>query len=1042
MMRSPLAAFVLIGLACAGGLSRAALADGEPAKEAAKAPPTAFDCPYAAGPIKIDGTADEAAWKAAQPIDHFYLPWLQERSRPAKTATRARLLWDRENLYFFADMDDGDLYADIQEHDGTTWENDVFELFFKPADDKPGYYEFQVSAAGTVMDMFLPRRGAGGFRRFIKDGDFQIEAKTAHRGTLNKWNDEDQGWSVEGRIPWSGFARTGGRPEPNETWKFTLCRYDYSVDFEGPELSTCAPLNTKPHPDFHAFEGYATLKFLPPDKSAEASQATGLPPGLGAPLTTSTVVGSPDPPLPYRPVRAFPQLKLTFPIAVDRIPGSDQLLLIAQEKSYGPAAILRITDSPGVSKVEQLLEVPGNGTAYGICFHPKFAENGYLYLGWNGTFEKDKPKECFVTRYTLDREKFTIDPATALHVIRWESDGHNGADLEFGLDGMLYVTSGDGTSDSDTNLRGQELTHLTAKLLRLDVNRPGKDAEGNDRPYSVPADNPFVGQEGIAPETWAYGFRNPWRIAVDPKTGHVWVGNNGQDLWEQVFFVRKGDNFGWSVYEGSHIFYAERKLGPHPHVLPAAEHHHSEARSLTGGVVYYGSKLPELVGAYIYGDHSTGKIWGMKHDGTKVVWHKLLADTTFNISGFGIDASGELLVADHRGNSDGAYYYLEPTPPVTTPNTFPRKLSESGLFLDVAKHAMQPGVVPYSVNSPLWSDGAHKERFIAIPHKEGTDMRIGFTTNRGWNFPDETVLVKSFALETTAGDPASRRWIETRFLTKQAGEWVGYSYLWNDEQTDAELVPAAGLDREYEIQVPKSETNPEGLSRQKWHYPSRTECMVCHSRAANFVLGPSVMQMNREHDYGGGVKMNQLEVLERLGMLKVSAHADSQTFLKEDLKKSGIDEKEVERRFAELTASRNQRTAKGESSLLGGPPARYKKLPDPYSEAEPLEARVRSYLHVNCSSCHVEAGGGNAQMQLEFATELAKMGVVDSPPLHHRFNIEDARIVAPGHPERSVLLHRISHRGQGTGQMPQLATYIVDEAAVKLVREWIAGLKP
>ena len=103
---------------------------------------------------------------------------------------------------------------------------------------------------------------------------------------------------------------------------------------------------------------------------------------------------------------------------------------------------------------------------------------------------------------------------------------------------------------------------------------------------------------------------------------------------------------------------------------------------------------------------------------------------------------------------------------------------------------------------------------------------------------------------------------------------------------------------------------------------------------------------------------------------------------------------------------------------------------------------MRSYLHVNCSSCHVEAGGGNAQMQLEFATELAKMKIVDEPPLHHKFGIEDARIVAPGHPERSVLLHRLAHRGPGTGQMPQLATYVVDEAAVKLVREWITTLEP
>ena len=995
----------------------------------------AFECRWAAGPIKIDGQMDEADWEHAQLIDKFSLPWLKEKARTAKTATRARLLWDRDNLYFFADMDDGDLYADVTDHDGMTWDNDVFELFFKPAQDKPGYYEFQVNAAGTQMDLFLPRRGAGGFGRFKKDGEFHIESKVKLRGTLNQWTDDDQGWSVEGRIPWTGLLRTGGRPEIDETWTFTLCRYDYSVDFEGPELSACAPLASKGYPDFHAYEDYAPLKFLGPDSNPRTKEV-----GVKKqPLTTSKVVGSPEPPLPYRPVRAFPQLKLNFPIALDRVPGTDDLLVIAQGRSYGETTIFRVKDDPAATEAETLLETSGGGTAYGICFHPQFAKNGYLYVGWNGRLEKGEkaPKKTVVTRYTWDHTERKIDPASELHIISWESDGHNGADADFGLDGMLYVTSGDGTSDSDTNMRGQDLTQLTAKVLRINVDHPDEGKQ-----YSVPKDNPFIGQEGIVPETWAYGLRNPWRITVDPKTGHVWVGNNGQDLWEQIFFVRKGDNYGWSVYEGSHIFYAERKLGPHPHVLPAAEHHHSEARSLTGGVVYHGARLPDLAGAYIYGDHSTGKVWAMKHDGKRPLWHKLLMDTTFNISGFGLDSQGELLVADHRGGGDGAFYYLEPTPPVTEPNTFPRKLSESGLFAHVAMHEMQPGVIPYSVNSPLWSDGAHKERFLAIPHKEDKNMRIEFGGNRGWNCPDETVLVKSFALETTVGDPASRRWIETRFLTKQAGEWVGYTYLWNDEQTDAGLVAAEGADREYEIRVPRSREHPDGLMRQKWHYPSRTECMVCHSRAANFVLGLTELQMNKDHDYGDGHVENQLAVLERLGMLKVNAAADTLKFLKDDLKKQGLDEKDANRKFDELTKSRLQRTAKGDSSLLGGSPERYQKLPNPYDASQPLEARARSYLHANCSICHVEAGGGNAQMQLEYSTELAKMGVIDAPPLHHKFGIEDARIVAPGDPERSVLLHRLSHRGQGTGQMPQLATNLVDQQAVKLFEEWIRSVKP
>ena len=166
----------------------------------------------------------------------------------------------------------------------------------------------------------------------------------------------------------------------------------------------------------------------------------------------------------------------------------------------------------------------------------------------------------------------------------------------------------------------------------------------------MPKDNPFLDQNDVRPETCAYGFRNPWRITVDAKTGDVWVGQNGQDLWEQVYLIQPGANYGWSVFEGWQPFYPERKLGPHPHVLPTLEHAHSEARSLTGGVVYHGTKLPELQGAYIYGDYSTGKIWGAKVEQGKVVWHRELADTPFALTCFALDHEGELLIADHRGS--------------------------------------------------------------------------------------------------------------------------------------------------------------------------------------------------------------------------------------------------------------------------------------------------------------------------------------------------------------------------------------------------------
>ena len=539
------------------------------------------------------------------------------------------------------------------------------------------------------------------------------------------------------------------------------------------------------------------------------------------PWTTSHVVGSPNPPLPFRVKPAFPKLKIPTPIAVANEPGSDRLLIIHQDWAWGgQGRIVRIKDDPAVEKTEPILTI--DGIAYGVAFHPDFAKNGYMYVGYNGPYAGDL-KYTRVSRYTLLRQApYTIVPGSEKRIIEWKSNGHNGGDVAFGLDGMLYVTSGDGTSDSDTDLAGQDLSRLLSKVLRLDVDHPDPG-----KAYSVPKDNPFVNVPNVRPETWAYGFRNPWRVHIDKASGDLWVAQNGQDLWEQAYLVQKGANYGWSVVEGGHPFYPDRKAGPQPILKPTVEHAHSEARSLTGGVVYHGKQFPELQGAYLYGDWSTGKIWGVRHKQGKVTWHKELVSSTMQITGFGTDSHGELLICDHGGN---ALFRLERIPREDNPPRFPTKLSETGLFTSVKGHKVAPALIPYSVNAPFWSDGADKERFIALP---GTSQ-IDFGTSRGWNFADGAVLVKTFSLEMEAGNPASRQRFETRLITRQQGQWAGYSYLWNAEQTDAELVPNEGLDRTFEIRDPKA---PGGSRRQLWRYPSRTECLVCHSRAANWALG-------------------------------------------------------------------------------------------------------------------------------------------------------------------------------------------------------------
>ena len=717
----------------------------------------------------------------------------------------------------------------------------------------------------------------------------------------------------------------------------------------------------------------ATIAAVPADRDGDG------PFGLDhrTPWNDSRVVGSPEPPLPFRTVPIFPALEIKQPLSIDLEPGRDAYLVIQHLGSWAPPGrILRIPTEPG-EEVEPQVILEHKGIIYELAFHRDFERTGHVYVGLN--VEVDGEHYTRVARFTVSAEApHAIDPASEVVIIEWPSNGHNGGALDFGGDGMLYITSGDGTGDSDKNLRGQDLTELTSKVLRIDVDHPDPG-----RNYSVPPDNPFVDRPGARPETWAYGMRNPWRMSYDPVLDQLWVGNNGQDLWETSYLVAKGANYGWSATEGSHSFFPER-LGPDPLTPPTVEHHHSEARSMSGGVVYHGDALPELRDAYLYGDFSTGKIWGVKHDGHRILWHREIADTPFAISGFGLDTAGEPIVIDHFTG----FHRLVPNvfDPSATP--FPTRLSETGLFLSVADREPHPALIPYSVNSPLWSDGAIKRRFIAIPGIGNAEFSPGA---KGWDFPEGSVLVKEFDLEFRAGDPSSRRPIETRLMTRQQGEWVGYSYRWNEELTDANLVGGSGLDQPFAI----ADTQAPGGSRTlTWHYPSRAECMVCHTRAANYVLGLTALQMNKPHDYGT-VEADQLATLEHIGLFK------------EPLPKA---------------------------------PSELDHLINPADETAPLAARARSYLHSNCANCHVNAGGGNAAIDLSFGTPVGRMKLLDEMPLHGDFSIPGARLVAPGDPARSTLLQRIALRGPG--QMPPLASNVVDERGVDVLRRWIESLRP
>jgi uncharacterized repeat protein (TIGR03806 family) len=736
--------------------------------------------------------------------------------------------------------------------------------------------------------------------------------------------------------------------------------------------------------------GLAAFLFLTPtpDTAAKPDDKPRKAWGIDArvPWTTSHVQGSPEPPSPYRLENAFPELKFENPVDLMPIPGTRRLAVAQQH-----GQVYAFENRRDAADKHLMLSVKRD--IYALTFHPKVAENGYLYVtaidGEEGKADGNK-----VLRFKLKRaDPPEADPASETVIIAWTSGGHSGGCIRFGPDGYLYVGVGDGSGIADQNQSGQRLDDLHASMLRIDVDHP---AAGKN--YGIPKDNPFVGVKDARPEIWAYGLRQPWRFSFDTATGDLWAGEVGQDLWEMVYRIERGGNYGWSVMEGTHPFRPTRPKGPTPILPPVVEHNHHEFRSLTGGYVYHGTRLPDLRGAYVYGDYDTGRVWALKYDTKvkKVADHRELTDTQLRIVAWGEDADGELYAVDHQGG--GLHRIVPAPPPAADAPKFPRKLSETGLFASTKDHTPAPGVIPYSVNAELWSDGATKDRFMAIPG----DGKIDYDAmtypqpapgaQPGWRFPNGTVMVKTFSL-------GGRR-LETRLLvgervagSEEVGDqvWLGYTYLWNDDQTDAELIESKGLDKTYPIADPKV---PGGKREQVWHFPSRTECTLCHTMSAKYVLGMNTLQANRDHDYGG-VAANQLATFEHLGLF---------------------------------------------SKAMPDKPEKLSKLADYHDATQDLDARARSYLHANCSHCHRKWGGGNADFQLLFPLALKDTGVVDVKPGHGDFELKDARLVAPGAPDRSLVVHRMNK--VGLGRMPHVASNVVDAEGVALVREWIAKMKP
>ncbi len=600
-------------------------------------------------------------------------------------------------------------------------------------------------------------------------------------------------------------------------------------------------------------------------------------------------------------------------------------------------------------RVEAPAEKNGNWGIQSLAFHPDFANNGQLYVTYN-TNDSSGNRISILSRFTShNSQDFDAGSEEILIYFTHSNYLHGIGQLQFGPDGYLYVGMGDG----GRSVFVQDMNDFRGKILRIDVNA--------GFPYGIPADNPFVGT-GAAEEIYALGFRNPWRFSFDRVTGKLYAGNVGHNTWEEIELIEPGGNYGWPIMEGAHCF--EDNCDTSGLKLPIYEYSHEQGCAVIGGHVYRGSAIPELQGMYLFGDHCASELRGLKLDESPPN-KQGLDNGLISTTGFGEDHDGELYTLSLlTGN-------IHKIVPASEDNDFlnplPATLSETGCFAQSQPPEVIPRIIPYDINSPLWSDNAEKRRWMSLPRFS----RITLDDDGDFQFPIGTVLIKEFAYDDVP--------FETRlFIRHNDGLWAGYSYEWRDDGTDADLLV-------------ESKTKTVGPDIE-WTFPSRDQCLECHTAGAGFSLGPEVAQLNR---LGWTDRLSQpyhqLRVMDRIRLFK------------EKLETEVTD-------LPTLTAV------------------------DQAGKA--VATRARSYLHANCSGCHRPGGTTPVNIDFRFQTPVGEMNLCNIEPSAGALGLSNPYLIDPGNPDNSIVPLRMSHTDEH--RMPPLGTTLVHQQALQVINEWIS----
>lgn len=355
--------------------------------------------------------------------------------------------------------------------------------------------------------------------------------------------------------------------------------------------------------------------------------------------------------LPIATERAFPNVNIRRPIVLTHAgDGTDRVFLASQL-----GVIHVFPNDQDVKETSVFLDIEKKVTYQdkqneegflGLAFHPNYKQKGEFFVYYTTT---DAAHTSVISRFRVSSDDPNrADSASEEELLRIKQPfwNHNGGNIVFGPDGYLYIGLGDGGSARDPHGNGQNRGTLLGNILRIDVDH--KDEGLN---YAVPKDNPFAGEEGVRPEIWAYGLRNVWGMAFDRKTGLLWVGDVGQDTWEEIDIVRKGGNYGWNLREGKHKFGDHGVEARDDLIEPIWEYHHNVGKSITGGRVYRSQRVPRLVGSYVYADYVSGKIWALRYDAKnkEVLANHSLRDKKMPIIAFGEDETGEVYLTDVFG---------------------------------------------------------------------------------------------------------------------------------------------------------------------------------------------------------------------------------------------------------------------------------------------------------------------------------------------------------------------------------------------------------